>query len=41
VPNVPSAPKTFWTHPIVVPGDVAQVKAHFILLGDSANLHAR
>jgi hypothetical protein len=26
---------------LVVPGDVAQAKAHFILLGDSANLDAR
>jgi hypothetical protein len=26
---------------MVVRGDVAQVKAHFILIGDSANLGAR
>jgi hypothetical protein len=26
---------------MVVPGDEAQVKAHFILLGDSTNLDAR
>jgi hypothetical protein len=41
VPNVPSAQKSFWTHPMVVRGDVAQVKADFILLGDSAHLGAR
>jgi hypothetical protein len=41
VPNIPSAHKSFWTHPMVLPSDEAQVKAHFIQFGDSANLDAR
>ena len=40
-PNVPSAQKSFWTHPIMLLGDEAQVKAHFGPFGDSANLDAR
>ena len=39
-PNVPSAKKSFWTHPMVL-GDKAQVEAHFGLFGDIANLDAR
>ena len=30
--------KSFWTHQMVLLGDEAQVKAHFGLFGDSANL---
>jgi hypothetical protein len=39
--NVPLAQESFWMHPIVVLGDEAQVKAHFFLFGDSANLDGR
>jgi hypothetical protein len=41
VPTVPSDQKLFWTHPMVLQGDEAQVKAHFGLFGDSANLNTR
>jgi hypothetical protein len=41
VPNVPWAHESFWMHPIVILGDVAQVEAYFVLFGDSANLNAR
>jgi hypothetical protein len=40
-PNVPLAQESFWTHSIVLLSDEAQVKAHFGLSGDSANLDAR
>jgi hypothetical protein len=40
-PNVPQAQKLFWTHPMVLLGDEAQVDTRFILFGDSANLDAR
>ena len=30
-PNVPSAQKSFWTHPLGLLGDEAQVEAHFSL----------
>ena len=40
-PNVPSAQKSFWTHPLVLLGDEAQVEACFDLFGESANLDAR
>jgi hypothetical protein len=33
--------KSFWTHPMVLLGDMAQVDAHFGMFGDSANLDAR
>jgi len=33
--------KLFWTHPMVLLGQGAQVKARFGLFGDSANLDAR
>ena len=32
--------KSFWTHPLVLLGDEAQVKAHFSPFGDCANLDA-
>jgi hypothetical protein len=38
-PNVPSAQKSFWTHPMVLRGDKAQVKARSIW--SSANLDER
>jgi hypothetical protein len=40
-PHVPYAQKSFWTHPMVLLGDEAQVEAHFSLFGDSANLDVR
>jgi hypothetical protein len=39
--NVPLAQKSFWTHPMVLLGDEAQVEAGFSLFGDSANLDTR
>ena len=39
-PNVPLAQKSFWTHPFVLLGDEAQVKACFVPFGDGANLDA-
>ena len=35
------AQKSFWTHPMVLLGDMAQVEAHFGPFGDSAYLDAR
>ena len=40
MPNVPLAQKSFWTHPMVLLRDEAQVEARFGPLGDSANLDA-
>ena len=40
-PNVPQAKKQFWTHPMVLLGEVAQVKARFSPFGDSATLDAK
>ena len=40
-PNVPSAQKSLWTHPMVLLGDEAQVEARFGPFKDSANLDAR
>ena len=40
-PNVPLAQKSFWTQPMVLLGDQAEVEAHFDLFGDSANLDSR
>jgi hypothetical protein len=39
--KLPLAQKLFWTHPILLLGDVAQVEARFGPFGDSANLEAR
>jgi hypothetical protein len=33
--------KSFWTHPMVLQGDEAQVEAHFGPFGDTPNLYAR
>ena len=41
VPNVPLAQKSFWTHPMVLLGDEAQVEARFGTFGDIANPDAR
>jgi hypothetical protein len=41
VPNIPQAHKSFWTHPLVLFGDEAQVEARFNSFGDSANLNVR
>ena len=40
-PNVPSAQKSFWSHPMVLLGDEAQARARFSPFGDSANVDAR
>jgi hypothetical protein len=39
--NIPSTQKSFWTYPVGLLGDEAQVEAGFGLFGDSANLDAR
>jgi hypothetical protein len=36
-----SSKKSFWTHPMVLLGDDAQVEPQFSPFGDSANLDAR
>ena len=41
MPNIPLAQKLFWTYPMVLLGDEAQVEACFGPFGDSANLDAR
>ena len=41
MPYVPSAQKSFQTHPLVIIVDDAQVKARFSSFGDSANLDTR
>jgi hypothetical protein len=40
-PNILWAHKSFWTHPMVLLGDEAQVQARFNLFGNSGNLAAR
>ena len=40
-PNIPQNHKSFWTHPMVLLGDEAQVEAQFGPFGDSANFDAR
>jgi hypothetical protein len=40
-PNVAQAQKSFWTHPMVLLGDKAQVEAQFSPFEYSANLDAR
>jgi hypothetical protein len=39
--NVPWTWKSFQAHPMVLLGDVGQIKARFGLFGDSINLEAR
>jgi hypothetical protein len=41
MPNVPQAHKSFWTHPLVILGDEAQLEAHFGPFRNSANLDTR
>jgi hypothetical protein len=41
VPNVLEAQNSFWTHPIELLGDEAQVEAHFGPCRDSAKLDTR
>jgi hypothetical protein len=41
VQNAPLAQESFWMDPMELQGDEAQVKAHFALFGDSANLDTR
>jgi hypothetical protein len=41
VPNVPWPHKSFWTHQMVLLGDVAQMEARFGSFGDNANLESR
>jgi hypothetical protein len=41
VPYAPYSNKPFWTHPMVLLAEEAQVEARFGLFGDSANLDAR
>jgi hypothetical protein len=36
--NIPQAQKSFWTHPMELLGDEAQVEARFSSFGDSDNL---
>jgi hypothetical protein len=38
VPSIHSLEKSFWTHPMVLLGDEAQVEAQFSAFRDSANL---
>jgi hypothetical protein len=40
-PNVPQAQESFWTHPMVLLGDEAQVEARCSPFEYSANLDAR
>ena len=40
MPNIPSAERSFWTHPMVLQGDEAQKQAHFGPFRDCANLDA-
>jgi hypothetical protein len=41
VPNVPYTQKLFWTHPMILLGDEAEVVGHFGPFGDIANFDAR
>jgi hypothetical protein len=40
-PNISWDQKSFWTHPMVLLGDKAQVEARFSSFGDSGNRDAR
>jgi hypothetical protein len=40
-PNIPQAHKSFWTHLILLQGDMDQAEAHFNRFGDSFNIDAR
>ena len=41
MPNVPSAQKSFWTHPIELLGDVGHVESCFGPFGDGVSVGAR
>jgi hypothetical protein len=38
-PNVPWAPKSFWSYPMKLLGNVGQMEARFGPFGDCVNLH--
>ena len=40
MPNIPQAQRSFWTHPMVLLGDEAQVQAHFGPFRDCVDLDA-
>jgi hypothetical protein len=40
-PNVPWARKSFWVHPMVLLGDVAQVQSRYGPIRNSDNLDAK
>ena len=40
MPDAPEAKKPFWTHRMVILGEVAEMEAQFGQFGDSANLDA-
>ena len=39
--EIPQPQKSFWTHPMELLGEEAQVESRFSLFGDSANVDAR
>ena len=39
-PNIPLAHKSFWTHPMVLLGDEAQVEARFGPFGNNVSVSA-
>jgi hypothetical protein len=39
--NIPQAQKSFWTHPMELLGDEAQVESHVGPFGDSVSVGAR
>jgi hypothetical protein len=41
VPNIPQAQKSFWTHPMVLLGDEAQVEARLSPFRDNVSVGAR
>jgi hypothetical protein len=40
-PNIPYAQKSFWTHSMILLGNVALVEACFSLFGDNVSVGAR
>jgi hypothetical protein len=41
VPKIPLALESFWTHPMVLLGDVGHLESHFSLFGDGVSVDAR
>jgi hypothetical protein len=41
MPNIPKGQKSFWTHPLALRGNAAQVEAQFSLFRESGNLDTR